>query len=422
MSTFHIWTMGCQMNKADSALLARELELLGYQEVSGLEGADIVVINTCVVRQQAEVRAVNKIASLRALKSDGHPLLVLTGCLVGPQPQELQRRFPHVDLFLPPQDLEPVLSWAEAHRQSDRAEIPLRRSPTAFVNIIQGCDKFCSYCIVPYRRGRERSRLPQEIEAEVISLVHQGVKEITLLGQSVDSYGHDLPTKPTLASLLEELTRVEGLERLRFLTCHPQGMTQELMEAVARLDKVCEHVSLPVQAGDDAILEDMRRNYTVAEYKTLVDRMRSAIPALALSTDVIVGFPGETEGQFQGTLQLLEELRFDTVHSACYSPRTGTLAARHLPDTVSPEEKRKRLRRVEELQEAISAEINSRLVGQRLEVLVEGRHRGRWQGRTRSNKLTFFQDSNEWTGRTALVEITKTSAWALQGNLVRGEP
>jgi tRNA-2-methylthio-N6-dimethylallyladenosine synthase len=247
-----------------------------------------------------------------------------------------------------------------------------------------------------------------DIVCEVGSLAERGTKEVTLLGQNVDSYGHDLPDKPTLADLLAELNRIDGLARIRFLTSHPKDMSDSLIQSMAQLDKVCEHVSLPLQAGDDDILKAMRRGYTVAQYKSLVERMRRAIPHIALSTDVIVGFPGESQRQFQKTYDVLRELRFDTVHIAAYSPRTGTIAARQLADDVSLAEKIRRRQMLEGLQEGIAAEINAGLLDRTVEVLVEGRKGGRWWGRTRTDKLVFFEDEADRFGRLVDVEIKHT--------------
>ena len=284
-----------------------------------------------------------------------------------------------------------------------------------YVPIIQGCDNFCTYCIVPYRRGREKSRPLAEIVGEVRELVGRGAKEVTLLGQNVDSYGHDLPGKPDLADLLYELNEIEGLLRIRFLTNHPKDMSLKLIEAVASLDKVCEQLTLPVQSGSNAILKAMGRGYSAEHYRELVAEIRARIPDIALSTDVLLGFPSETEAQFQETADLLSELNFDTVHIAAYSPRPGTFAARKLEDNVPPAEKKRRLEYLERLQEGIASAINARLKGKTVEVLAEGGKGGRWWGRTRGDKLVFFNDSRDCRGKLIKVRVEKTSPWALQG-------
>jgi tRNA-2-methylthio-N6-dimethylallyladenosine synthase len=413
MPHYYIWTIGCQMNKAESERLASFLEQRGYQATATAERADIVVLNSCVVRQSAENRAVNKIHALKSLKKLHTGLtLAVTGCLVNSDTAALKKTFPHVDHFFKPGDFPP---WLEKATRDQT--LPQRPPVSVYVPIIQGCNNFCSYCIVPYRRGRERSRPIDEIVSEAKELVRHGARETVLLGQNVDSYGHDLPDRPDLADLLTELNAVDGLARLRFLTNHPKDMTRKLIDAIATRDKVCEHISLPVQSGDDAILKAMRRDYTIEHYRQLITEIRRRIPEVALSTDVIVGFPSESEEQFQGTVNLLSELGFDTVHVAGYSPRAGTIAAREMEDNIPAAEKRRRLKIIEQLQEGIATEINARLMGQTIEILVEGKTKGKWRGRTRSDKLVFFSDGGDHLGQLANIRIEKTSPWSLQGKL-----
>ena len=417
MSYYHIWTIGCQMNKADSERLATSFEKLGYKSTPDVDKADVLVLNSCVVRQSAENRVVARLDSLKPLKkSSPDTILALAGCLVDSDTTELKRRFPHVDLFLKPGEFTELeeLAKARAPKAEKRVNRP-HTPPTAFVTIIEGCDNFCSYCIVPYRRGRERSHHVAEIRQQVEGFVKQGVKEVTLLGQNVDSYGHDLPGKPDLADLLKELNSIKGLARIRFLTSHPKDMSRKLIEAVASLDRVCEHINLPVQAGDDEILRAMGRGYKAEYFRELVQRIRRAIPGVSLATDVIVGFPGETEEQFRRTFDLLADLKFDTVHVAAYSPRTGTAAAKKFKYDVPSLEKKRRLQRVEELQSAVASEINARLLGQTMEVLVEGKKKGKWFGRTRTDKLVFFEAEGDYLGQLVNIEIKKTSPWSLQG-------
>ncbi len=412
MPLYYMWTIGCQMNTAESERLAGQFEELGYQAAPNPGEADLVVLNSCVVRQGAEDRVVNKLHAMRPLKKARPGMtLALTGCLVDADIAGLRRRYPHVDHFFRAGESPPWLGIPAA------PALPPRPSPSVFVTISQGCDNFCAYCIVPFRRGRERSRLPDEIACEVRELVRRGVKEVVLLGQNVDSYGRDLPGRPDLADLLTTLNDTEGLARLRFLTNHPKDMTGKLIGAIARLDKVCEQVSLPIQAGSDEILRAMKRGYTAGEYRRLVGRIREAIPGVAISTDVIVGFPTESAGQFRQTLDLLSELKFDTVHIAAYSPRPGTAAARDLPDDVPPAEKKARLESVERLQGAIQAGINAGLLGSALEVLVEGKKGGKWYGRTRTGKLVFFRGGRDGLGQMVNVKIDRTSPWSLQGKI-----
>jgi len=408
---YHLWTIGCQMNQAESDRLASCLEAQGYTPDADGADAGLIILNSCVVRQSAESRVLNKLYRLKALKKSRPGLsIALTGCLVDSDIQSLKKRFPYVDHFFKPGERPPWLG-----EDTPWPIVPQVTSPCVMVTIMQGCDNFCTYCIVPYRRGRERSRLPAEIVSEVRELVSAGIREVTLLGQNVDSYGRDLPGRPELADLLAEINGIEGLARIRFLTSHPRDMSRRLIQSVAALDKVCEQINLPVQSGDDGILKAMRRDYTVAHYRDLIAEIRAAIPGVAITTDVIVGFPGESREQFRHTCVLLEELRFDAVHVAAYSVRPGTIAAREYPDDVTLAEKKARLGMVEELQGKIAGEINNRLIGQSVEVLVEEKDRGKWRGRTRTGKLVFFSDKRHCAGELVNVKITDASPWSLKG-------
>jgi tRNA-2-methylthio-N6-dimethylallyladenosine synthase len=426
MPSYFIWTIGCQMNKAESQQIAGYLDSAGCQAVDSFSSADLVVLNTCVVRESAENKVLGTLGLLKGLKNKHPDLQILvTGCLVNSDTQELQRRFPHVDLLFKSGDYPELIAWGEEqgmhieerlllHPHNDGWAAP---SPCALIPIIQGCDNFCSYCIVPYRRGREVSRPMREIICEVEELVKQGTKEVTLLGQNVDSYGHDLPGRPGLADLLIELSNIDDLARIRFLTNHPKDMSPELIDAIASINRVCEHLELPVQAGDDDILKAMRRGYTVEQYRELVHTIRCEVPQISVSTDMIVGFPGETEEQFEHSLSLVKEMRFDVVHVAAYSPRPGTIAWQEYQDSVPAEVKKERLHKIEELQAVIAGGINSQLRGEEAEVLVEGSKRGKWFGRTRSNKLVFFEDTGEWLGQLVKIKIEKTSPWSLGGDV-----
>lgn len=426
---FYLWTIGCQMNFADSRRVAEELARAGFREVNRPQDADLILLNTCVVRQSAEDRVVGRLTSLQGLKRRKPGLcLALMGCFVD-EISALQDRYPWVDAFIKPSDIAAVMDLARqqpvAGSSAPTPQVPI----SAGVPISYGCDHLCTYCIVRLRRGQEVSRPLEEVVAEVRDLAARGVKEVTLLGQNVDSYGHDLPLltprplqgasgvgrPPDLADLLEAVHAVEGLVRIRFLTSHPADMTDRLIETVARLPKVCEHIEVPVQSGDDAVLRRMGRGYSVAQYRDLVDRIRRHLPGVGLATDVIVGFPGETRAQFEATYRLLEDVRFDMVHVAAYSPRPGTPAER-LADDVPSAEKERRRQAVDDLQERIVGEINARLLGQQVKVLVEGRYKGKWRGRTRTNKLVFSDVGEEdWTGELVQVRITRTGAWSLQG-------
>ena len=425
MSGYSIWTIGCQMNKAESQRIASYLNSAGYHEVKSPREADLIVLNTCVVRQSAEDKVLGMLGQLKGLKRE-HPdiRILVTGCFVDSHVEDLKKRFPHVDFLFRPGAYPDFISWLQEqgvpvdeqgllrYARNDAGKVS---SPCAYIPIIQGCNNFCSFCIVPYRRGREISRPVEGIVCEAEEMAKRGIKEITLLGQNVDSYGRDLPGHPDLTYLLYWLNEIEGLSRIRFLTNHPKDMSQKLIEAVASLEKVCKYLELPVQSGDDDILKAMRRGYTIEQYRELVRAIKERLPQVSLSTDVIVGFPGETEEQFEHTFSLLAEMRFDVVHVAAYSPRSGTIAWREYEDNVPREAKKERLKRVEQLQASVAGEINSGYIGKEVEVLVEGNKKGKWYGRTESNKLVFFQDDADCSGQLVKVNIEKTGPWALQG-------
>jgi len=420
MKHYHIWTIGCQMNVADSRRTAEGLERLGYRWTKWAEEADLIVLNTCVVRQSAEDKVLGRLSSLKPLKKK-HPeaVIAVMGCLVD-DITALKQDFSYVDAFLKPSDVEGLIQLVKEHRSSAanlQPPISNIQSPiSCYVPVIQGCNRFCSYCIVRLRRGRERSRPVDEIVEEAGCLVKRGAREVTLLGQNVDAYGHDLPGQPDLADLLTAVHRIEDLWRIRFLTSHPADMKERIIDAVASLSKVCEHIEIPVQSGDDAVLKRMVRGYTVDQYCRLVAKIRERIPGVSLATDVIVGFPGEAEEQFMNTCKLLEETRLDVVHVAAYSPRPGTAASR-LPDDIPQEAKEPRCKIIEELQEDIAGEINQRFLGETVEVLIEEKHKGKWKGRTRTHKLVFFKDNGDWRGKLAQVKITWAGPWSMQGEL-----
>jgi tRNA-2-methylthio-N6-dimethylallyladenosine synthase len=444
---YHIWTEGCQMNLADSQRVASELEKLGYRAARDPESADVIVLNTCVVRQSAEDKAYSRLLSLKPLKESRPDLVLgLMGCLVGVRdPQPLQERFPFVDVFLPPSDpakLVQLLRSRNGHTsRGDDYEIEERETAaryalqdadlilpahergalvSAHVPIIYGCNHVCTFCIIPYRRGRERSRSIGEIAAEVRALVNQGVKEVTLLGQIVDRYGYDVADGPRLPDLLRAVHAIEGLARIRFLTSHPLYMTDELLDTVAALPKVCEHIEVPVQSGDDAVLTRMKRGYSAQDYRELIARIREKVPNVSIATDIIVGMPGEKEAQFERTYELLKELELDVAHVAMFSPRPNTVAARW-DDDVPPEEKERRRQAIDDLQAQIVAKINAQFMGQTLQVLVEEKHKNRWKGRTRNNKLVFFEDDGRnWKGQLAQVKIGWTGPWSMIGTVQVG--
>ena len=427
MKTYHIWTIGCQMNTADSRRAAEGLERLGYHWTKRADAADLVVLNTCVVRQSAEDKVLGRLSSLKPLKKKRpETAIAVMGCLVDDVPS-LKQNFPYVDAFLKPSDVKGLLEFVQrrqpALRQAQDTASSFQLPASSFqlpvscyVPIIEGCDHFCTYCIVRLRRGRERSRPLDEIVEETECLVKCGAREVTLLGQNVDAYGHDLPGQPDLADVLTAIHEIEGLWRIRFLTSHPADMKEQIIDAVASLPKVCQHIEIPVQSGDDAVLKRMVRGYTVGQYRRLVAKIRQRIPGVSLATDVIVGFPGETEEQFMNTCRLLEETRFDVVHVAAFSPRPGTAASR-LPNDLPQEEKERRRKIIEELQQDIAGEINRRLLGETVEVLVEEKHKGKWKGRTHTHKLVFFEDTGDRRGELAQVKIIWAGPWSMQGEL-----
>ena len=421
MSSYYIWTIGCQMNKADSESLSTALNKAGLSAAPNASQADVVVLNSCVVRQSAEDKVVGNLGMMKSVKAKKPgQILALMGCMVGARTEDLERRFPQVDLFMRPQQFSPMLDLLEERLGIDTegclsAVAPASPSVSSYVPVIHGCDLMCTFCIIPFRRGRQVSRPVEEITHQVDLMTRRGMKEVTLLGQTVDAYGHDFDEPCDLSRLLHAVHSVEGLERLRFLTSHPIFMSQDIIDAVADLPKVCEHINLPFQAGDDEVLEAMRRRYTQGQYRELVDRIRQTVPDVAISTDVIVGFPGETREQFMETYNLVEDVGFDKVHMAAYSPRPGTFAHRRLPDSVSLEEKQHRLKALESLQKDIQEKKNRRIVGATEEVLVEGRKKGRWQGRTRQDKLVFFEHPSDMLGRTVEVKIEAATAWSLRG-------
>ena len=441
---YFIWTIGCQMNEADSRKVAAHLELLGYQATTKPEEADVAVLNTCVVKQQAEERIYGRLGSLKTLKEQrpGYTI-ALMGCLVGvKEAPRLRKQFPFVDVFMSPSDPAPLVehlttqglhdltldqdnyerSLRDAIQDADHV-LPLEQRGsrvTAYVPVVLGCSHACSFCIIPYRRGIERSRPMADILREIRGLVDQGVKEIMLLGQIVDRYGLELPEPTDLADLLTAVNAVPGLERLRFLTSHPNWMSDKLLDAVANLDKVCPQLEVPVQAGNDEVLARMRRGYTSEAYLHLIERIRRRLPDAAINTDIIVGFPGETEAQFDDTMRLCAEVGFDKIHISRYSQRPRTVAARFMTDDVPEAEKARRHQVLDAQQAAFLATANAKLLGRTEQVLAERHDQGRWSGRTRHNKLVHFAADGDWLGRVAAVKINKTSAFTLYGELVGG--
>ncbi|HEU5382830.1 MAG TPA: MiaB/RimO family radical SAM methylthiotransferase [Ktedonobacteraceae bacterium] len=489
---YHIWTVGCQMNQADSQRIQAMLDELGWEE-AGMEQANLVILNTCSVRKAPEEKAHNQLAQLKHAKEKRGDLLVaLMGCMIGNQKtiDELSKRYPHIDLFMKveqadilprfleerwtpisgagcldvefmpsndegpgsPAPVQPTIAAFNLPLTGKRTVLPMAitpkpgeriahyptqiepvpTSPTAWLPVVLGCNKVCTYCIVPYRRGRERSRPVDELVAEARTLIAKGARELTLLGQTIEAYGLDLPGQPDLADLMERLSEINGLQRIRFMTSYPRHMNDSMIEHMAQLPRVCEHLNIPVQSGDDACLKRMKRGYTLDEYLDRIARVRALWPGISLSTDIIVGFCGETEEEFQHTLDLLKEVRFDVVHVAAYSVRPGTVAARW-EDDVPLAEKKRRLHALEDVQAQIALELNEELVGKIEEVMVEETNtshgRLQWKGRNRTNKWVFFPQpaaENQFEGAPGesrqlqpgdmvRVRIEKATSWSLQG-------
>lgn len=423
METYNIWTIGCQMNKADSERLGSALDQMNLSAVESPEEADVVVVNSCVVRKSAEDKVTGMLTRLNGCKkSNPSQVIALMGCMVGPRQEKLQKQYPYVDVFMRPQDYDPLLQLIGLKTGIDPegcvGDLIAAPGVTAFIPIIHGCDKFCSFCIIPYRRGREISRTINDVVRETKLLVDRGVKEITLLGQNVDSYGHDFAAKTDLADLLIALNDIGKLRRIRFLTSHPNDMSDRIIDTVAELDKICEHFNLPFQAGDDVVLERMRRGYTNKQYRLLVDKIRKRIPTVSMSTDLIVGFSGETVEQFEKSVEMIRDVKFDKVHSASYSVREGTIAARTMPDDVPFEDKKSRLKAIDDLQKDIQKNINYRLNGSIQEVLVENRKNGILEGRTKNDKIVRISGIENSLGDTVQVKIETTGPWSLSGSIV----
>jgi tRNA-2-methylthio-N6-dimethylallyladenosine synthase len=440
---YHIWTEGCQMNVADSQRVGSSLEHLGYILTETIEEADVIVLNTCVVRQSAEDKAMGRVTSLSPLKKKNPNLVInLMGCMVGVRGAEkLREKLPFVDVFSPPSDPGPLISHltqgeiqsmedAETTRRflsmDEELVLPVAERGkliSAHVPIVYGCSHACTFCIIPYKRGIERSRPVGDIVSEVRSLAKQGVKEITLLGQIVDRYGKDIPDTlagtrgPNLAALLRILHEVEGIERIRFLTSHPNYFDDDLIHAIAELPRVMPHIELPIQAGDDTVLENMKRGYTQGQFRDLVAKIRQHIPDCSIATDIIVGFPGETEEQFMETHRILSDLKLDVAHLARYSVREGTVATRRMEDNVPEEDKLRRLHMLDDLQEQIVGEINKKYLGETVEVLFEEKVKNRWRGRTPTNKLVFVETEEDLRGKLLPVTVTWTGPWSMQARL-----
>ncbi|MCL6472488.1 MAG: tRNA (N6-isopentenyl adenosine(37)-C2)-methylthiotransferase MiaB [Firmicutes bacterium] len=435
MKKFHITTFGCQMNKHDSERIAGLLTEHGYSQTDDPNAAQIIIFNTCTVREHAEDRFFGNLNNLRARKrNDPNLIIAVGGCVAQKERELIFKKAPHTDIVFGTHNMPNLGHMIESVEQgrtaiceiADAIEIMPTTLPSvreekhhAWVPIIIGCNNFCTYCIVPLTRGRELSRPLEDIIAEVERLVADGVIEITLLGQNVNSYGRDIYKKSEFAKLLNELNNIAGLQRIRFTTSHPKDLTDDIIEAVASNKKVCEHIHLPVQAGSNRILKAMNRKYTKEEYLKTVKKIYAAIPGVSLTTDIMVGFPGETEADFLDTLDVVEKARYDSAFTFIFSPREGTLAAK-MENQIPAQIKADRFDRLVKLQNNLSFEKNKELLGRDVEVFVEGvskKNPNMLTGRTRTNKVVNFAGSNDLIHKEAIINITEAHTWFLKGEL-----
>lgn len=438
MKKYFTVTYGCQMNESDTERINGELSALGYIEAAAMEDADIIILNTCSIRQNAEEKVYGKIGEIAQIKRKNPNLLVgIMGCMAQENKGKLIARMPIIDFVLGPYHIgdlkETILEETEkrAHivrtelrpeRVKDYSELRASRKSKIFawVPIMQGCNKFCTYCIVPYVRGRQTSRTVEDICEEARALAAEGYKEITLLGQNVNSYGLDFRNGTDFATLIRALDDVSGIERIRYMTSHPRDMTFDMVDAMAESPKVARHMHLPVQHGDNEILKRMNRGYTVEHFNELLAYAREKMPGLVVTTDIITGFPGETEKAHEATLRLLETARFDSAYTFIFSPRTGTPAAKM--DNQIPEDiKKRRLQDLMDIQNRVSLEINLEMEGNEYPVIAEGPTRQdpeNWYGRTSGNKMIIFKKPETiQIGDTLTAKVTQAQTWVLKGEV-----
>jgi tRNA-2-methylthio-N6-dimethylallyladenosine synthase len=434
MAKLHVITYGCQMNEYDSERVVGLLREQRYELTENAADADLILVNTCAIREKAEDKVFSKLGELRALKRE-RPELVLgvMGCMAQLQQGTVQKRAPYVDLvFGSPavarvgelvervrRERRPLMDIAEAPLVKITARPPSASQVKAYVTVMEGCEKHCTFCVVPRTRGRERSHPPEAIVAEVRGLVAAGCREVTLLGQTVNAYGRDLTPPTDLAELFRRVNDVEGLARIRFTTSNPYNLTPKLIAAMRDVPKVCEWFHLPLQSGSDRVLARMNRGYTRAEYLDLIAALRDAVPELALSTDLIVGFPGETEAEFEATLEMVERVQYDNVFAFRYSRRPGTPAA-EMADQIAEDEKARRNARLLAVVERVTTARSTRLAGQVVEVLVEGasrRNRGELSGRTRCNRVVNFEGGAAAVGDVVAARVTDVMPHSLRATL-----
>jgi tRNA-2-methylthio-N6-dimethylallyladenosine synthase len=435
----YIETYGCQMNEHDSEQMLRLLENFHYLETKNAKEADLILINTCSVREKPEHKVYSALGRYKWLKEKRGTMIGVAGCVAQQEGNRLLDRVPYLDMVIGthailmlPQLLQKIEVSGErvCETSYDQDGEYLKAVPSqkalnqvkSYVTIMQGCDHFCSFCIVPYVRGREQSRPSQEIIEEVKHLAEMGVKEVCLLGQNVNGYGKGLEEEINFSELLERINQIEGIERIRFTTSHPKDLSEELIEAFSKLPKLCEHIHLPFQSGSDKILKAMHRGYTKESYLEKIDRLKKVCPSIAVTSDVIVGFPGEEEGDFKETLDLMERIQFDDLYSFKYSPRKGTRAAQ-FEDKVEEKVKQERLSILQEIQKEITLRKNQELEGCTEEVLVEGQSKQSTQdvtGRTRSNKIVNFEGNLNLVGKLVPTRITKGYSHSLRGETTSG--
>jgi len=437
---YYILTYGCQMNKNDSEIIAGMLTQKGYHPTEELKEADLIILNTCSVREGAEQKVYGKIGEIKPLKKKNpNLLLAVCGCMAQKDQEILKKRCPHVDIVFGTHNTHQFPDLLEQAREKKSRVfavwnqgmkeivegLPVQREGgvSAYVSIIYGCTNFCAYCIVPYVRGPEKSRQLKDIVEEIQQLAAAGYREVILLGQNVNAYGKDLEEKVNFADLLEAVHLVEGIERIRYTAPHPRDMTLEVIQAVKRLPKLCEHFHLPLQSGDDEILEMMNRGYTTADFRRLVKIVREEVPLASITTDVIVGFPGEEEDHFQNTLDFFREIQFDMAHTLIFSPRPGT-SAEKMNNQIPLEIKKERLKRLMELQEEVAYQKNKVLEGQVVELLIEGpseKNTDKLSGRTRTNKVVIVEGEENLVGCLVPAKIIAAKSWLIVGEVV-GEP
>lgn len=436
---YFIETYGCQMNESDTERIGGQLEELGYAPADDLQDADIVILNTCSIRQNAEEKVYGKIGEVKKLKERNPKVLLgIAGCMAQENKNKLIQRMPVIDFVIGPyhiHDLKDIISRHDAvgshvvmaelnsQRVQDYSELrAVRKSKIfAWVPIMQGCNKYCTYCIVPYVRGKETSRTIPDVYDEVKRLAEDGYKEITLLGQNVNSYGLDFRDGTNFGELIRSLDDIEGIERIRYMSSHPRDMTFDMVDAMAESSKVVRHMHLPVQHGSNAMLRRMNRGYTIEHFKELLAYVREKMPDTVITTDLITGFPGETEEMHKETLQLLEDLRFDSAYTFIYSPRRGTPAAR-MEDQIDDATKHRRLQEIMDVENDISLACNQQMVGKTYTVIVEGptkQTEDNWFGRTSGNKMIIFpKEKNIAIGDTICIKVDTAQTWILKGQMV----